>query len=182
MPIDLTQTTRRGGILSITVATVIGLTLFLETWTYFAGETKSRIILDSNSGSEVDINLELSFYEPPCRYATIEVWDYLGNNKLDVSSHIQKTVIGQHGKLHSQNFRHDPIPAPEKIAHDDHTKSPPNEVVKLLSSNYGSYLKQNEYTFVLHYVDWCMFCQQVRPVGDKFAKELPSTRPNVKVA
>lgn len=29
---------------------------------------------------------------------------------------------------------------------------------------------------------WCMFCQRVRPVWSKFAKLLPGTRPNVKVA
>lgn len=183
VPIDLTQTTRRGGLLSIMVASVIGLVLFCETWTYFAGETKSHIVLDTNSESQIDINFELSFYELPCQYATIEMWDYLGNNKLDVSAHVKKRVIGgHHGEEHKHEYQDKGTAHTEKIAHDDHTKSQPAQLVQLTASNYGSYLKENQYTFVLYYVDWCMYCQMVRPVWEKFSKHLPSIRSNVKVA
>lgn len=138
------------------VAAVIGLVLFCEIWTYFQGETKSRVYLDSNSESKLVINFELSFYELPCRYATIELWDFLGNNKLDISSKVRKTVIGgQHGEELKHEYEHKKAPETEKIAHDDHSKKVPDEVVRLDSSNYGSYLKKNDYTFVLYYVDVC---------------------------
>lgn len=154
VPVDLTQTTRRGGIISMFVAAVIGMVLFCETWTYFAGETKSHVLLDSNTESKLAINFELSFYELPCRFATIELWDYLGNNKLDVSARVRKTVIGgQEGEELKHDYEHRALPQTEKIAHDDNSKSLPNEVVQLQSNNYGSYLKENEYTFVLYYVD-----------------------------
>lgn len=154
VPVDLTQTTRRGGMMSMFVAAVIGMVLFCETWTYFVGETKSHVLLDSNSESKLEINFEISFYELPCRFATIELWDYLGNNRLDISSRVRKTVIGgQQGEELKREYERKVIPQTEKIAHDDHTKNLPEQVVQLDSTNYGSYLKENEYTFVLYYVD-----------------------------
>lgn len=157
VPVDLTQTTRRGGILSIGVATVIGLVLFLEIWTYFVGETKAHLVLDANSDSKLDINFEISFYELPCRYATVELWDYLGKNKLDVSSHIRKTVIrGDEGEQRKHDYHDQPAPVAEKIDHEnDRAKDIPVQIAQLSSSNYGGFLKDHEYTFVLYYVDVC---------------------------
>lgn len=155
VPVDLTQTTRRGGILSISVATVIGLVLFLEIWTYFVGETKAHLVLDANSDSKLDINFEISFYELPCRYATVELWDYLGKNKLDVSSHIRKTVIrGDQGEHRKHDYHDRPGPEVEKYDHaSDRAKDIPVQIAQLSASNYGGFLKDHEYTFVLYYVD-----------------------------
>lgn len=153
IPNDLTQATRRGGLLSIFVATLIGFVLFCEVWTYIQGETKSRIVLDSNTESKLDINIDISFFELPCRYATIEVWDYLGNAKLDVSAEIRKTVIsGEHGEEHKRDYEHPGHAHTEQIdkSHDAHI---PEEVVELSADTYGQYLKQNEYTFVMYYVN-----------------------------
>lgn len=188
VPVDLTQTTKRGGFLSIFVASLMGMVLFFETWTYLAGETKSHIVLDRNSESKLDIHFELSFYELPCRFATIELWDYLGNNKLDVSSHVHKTVIGggndplQHKHAYHPGDKDTHTVHTETVAHDDSSRNHPTKPEQLSSRNYGSFLKDNEYTFVLYYVDWCMFCKMVRPVWDKLAVHLPSIRTNVKIA
>lgn len=182
IPTDLTQATRRGGILSITVAAVIGLVLFCEVWTYIEGETKSRIVLDTNRESQLEINFDITFFELPCRFANIEVWDYLGNAKLDVSSQVRKTVIGgELGEEHKRDYQHAGTTVTEHVDHREHAHVP-EEVVQLSSSNYGQYLKQNEYTFVMYYVEWCAFCKMALPVWSKFAKFLPGERPNVKVA
>lgn len=153
IPADLTHTTRRGGVLSIFVATVIGVVLFCEVWTYLEGETKSRIVLDNNTESKLDINFDISFFELPCRYATIEVWDYLGNAKLDVSSEVRRTVIsGEFGEEQKRDYEHPGRIHTERVdkSHDAHV---PEEVANLVSANYGQYLKQNEYTFVMYYVN-----------------------------
>lgn len=158
VPLDLSQSTRRGGLLSISVAVVIGIVLFCETWTYLEGETKSHIVLDSNSESKLDINFDISFLELPCRFATVELWDYLGNAKLDVSSTIKKTVISGHaGEEIKHEYLHKGAPAVETIPDEQHKKDVPTQVITLDSSRYGSYLKENEYTFVLYYVDVCSF-------------------------
>lgn len=183
VPLDLTQPTRRGGLLSLAVGTVISLVLLCEVWTYMSGETKSHIVLDANSEAKLDINFEMSFYELPCRFANIEVWDYLGNSKLDISKQIRKTVItGEHGEEQKHDYHHRGIPATEKVAHNDEMKDYPEQVRSLDSGTYGKYLKENEYTFVMFYVDWCMFCQMAKPVWSKFAKHLPAVRPNIRVA
>ncbi|CDF35887.1 Protein disulfide-isomerase, PDIA-6 Membrane [Chondrus crispus] len=182
VPVDLTQATRRGGLLSLAVATIIGLVLFCEVWTYLEGETKSRIILDSNTESKLEINFEISFFELPCRFANVEVWDYLGNAKLNVDADISKTILG-----HEQNENHlteykDKGTVATQLVDKHEDAHLPEQVVELTSSNYGQYLKQNEYTFVIYYVNWCGFCKMALPVWSKFAKHLPSIRPNVKIA
>lgn len=158
VPTDLTQATRRGGILSIFVASLISIVLFCEVWTYLEGETKSKIILDDNNQSKLDIYFDVSFYELPCRYASVEAWDYLGNAKLDVSAKIRKTVItGDRGEQQKGDFEHRPLPPTEQVAHNDPSKAEPHQVVSLDSATYGKYLKENEYTFVLYYVDVSLF-------------------------
>ncbi|PXF47973.1 Protein disulfide-isomerase 5-3 [Gracilariopsis chorda] len=106
VPRDLTQATRRGGVLSLSVASFISLVLFCEVVNYIRGDTKSRLVLDNNSDQLLDINFRLSFYELPCRFATIEAWDFLGNSRLDVTAKIEKTVLSaEHGKLHMQPYK-----------------------------------------------------------------------------
>lgn len=152
VPVDLTQATRRGGLLSLGVSTIIGIVLFCEVWTYLEGETKSRVILDSNSESKLQINFEVSFFELPCRYANLELWDYLGNAKLDINADIKKTILG-----HEQNEKHlmeyrdkGKVTTQHVEKHED--SHLPEQVVDLTAQNYGQYLKQNEYTFVMYYV------------------------------
>lgn len=154
IPTDLTVASRRGGVLSILTACIISIVLFCEIWTYVEGETKSRIVLDSNSESKLDINFEISFLELPCRFANVEVWDYLGNAKLDVSSKIRKTVItGDLGEERKGDYEHQGVVRTETVRHDDTSHTKPEEIVELDPNNYGRYLKANEYTFVLYYVD-----------------------------
>lgn len=153
VPHDLTQATRRGGLLSLFVASLIGLVLFCEVWTYVEGETKSHIVLDNNSESKLAIHFSLTFFELPCRYATIEVWDYLGNSKLDVTTNVKKTVIGgEHGEEHKYDFEPEGKVHTEIVDPRDHDHLP-EEAVQLNSQSYGAFLKEHEYTFVLYYVD-----------------------------
>lgn len=153
VPVDLTQATRRGGLLSLAVATIIGAVLFCEVWTYLEGETKSHIILDSNTESQLEINFEISFFELPCRFANVEVWDYLGNAKLNVDADISKTILGhEQNENHMTEYKDKGKVATQHV--DKHEDAHlPEQVVELTSSNYGQYLKQNEYTFVMYYVN-----------------------------
>ncbi|CAN8074456.1 unnamed protein product [Agarophyton chilense] len=177
VPRDLTHATRRGGLLSLSVAAVIGVVLFCEVVNYVRGDTKSRLVLDSNSNQLLDINFSLSFFELPCRYATIEAWDFLGNSRLDVTGRIDKTVLSaEHGQIHMQPYKELMPPETERVAHA------PGHATELDGVSYGRFLKENEYTFVLYYATWCPFCKMVLPLWQKLAATLPSVRPSVKVA
>ena len=81
VPKDLTSATRHGGQLSLLVKGLIALVRTLETWTYLAGETRLKIVLDTNNAPKLEVHFEVSFYELPCRLACIEAWDYLGKSK-----------------------------------------------------------------------------------------------------
>lgn len=153
IPKDLTSATRQGGILSITVSCIIGIVLFFETWTYFAGETHSKIVLDSSSEPKLQVHFKISFYELPCRFANIEAWDYLGKSRLDVTSNIEKTVItGTNGEIHKGKYHHESIPVPNTVRQVDDTIPGTGAVIESSTQEFAKILKQNEYTFVLYYV------------------------------
>ena len=145
IPRDLTRSTRHGGALSLAVFGLIFAVLVFETWTYMEGETRSRIVLDSNSESKLDINFELSFYELPCRFASIEAWDYLGNAKLDITGDIEKTVIsGTHGEIHKGRYVHEAIPIPESVRKINDDMPAGQRVIEAATADFGALLKRND--------------------------------------
>ncbi len=165
VPRDLTSATRPGGVLSIFVMCLIGLVLTFETWTYFAGETRSKIVLDSSSEPKLDVHFEVSFYELPCRFATIEAWDYLGKSKLDVTSNIEKTMItGKDGEVIKGRYEHRPIPQPQNIRQIDDSIPGTGLVVDATTHEFAALLKELPFTFVFYYVKVSFFLSTYLPV------------------
>jgi thiol-disulfide isomerase/thioredoxin len=163
VPKDLTQATAHGGALSLLVFFVLAAVLLLEVWTYAVGETHSKIVLDSNTESKLQVNFAMTFYELPCRFAEVELWDYLGNAKLDVTGQVEKNkVSGEHGEFVGRRYW------PDDIAHQASDGKVPvfssDVVLDATKDNFGIKLKEKPYTMVLFYVDWCVFCRMVLPI------------------
>jgi thiol-disulfide isomerase/thioredoxin len=173
IPRDLTQATSHGGALSLLVFTVLSAVLLLEVWTYAAGETKSKIVLDQNMESKLQVNFAVSFPELPCRFAQIEAWDYLGNSKLDIGGLVTRTILtGEHGDQARGEHIADAIvhekaaPGSAAAALKDMNpgKVPSESVTDVHADRFAGLLKEREYTFVLFYANWCMFCRMVLPI------------------
>lgn len=163
VPKDLTQATKHGGLLSLLVFATLGLVFFLEVWTYVAGETHSKIVLDQNNDEKLQVNFKISFYELPCRFAEIEMWDYLGKAKLDVTGKIIKnTVTGDNAEYIGHRYR------PDNIEHEKSDGSHPvfesDLVLDGTAQNFGVKLKEKPYTLVMFYAEWCMYCRMVLPL------------------
>jgi thiol-disulfide isomerase/thioredoxin len=163
VPKDLTQATTHGGALTLLVFTVLSAVLFLECWTYVSGETRAKIVLDQNTNAKLQVNFALSFLELPCRFAEIEMWDYLGNAKLDVTGRIEKNVIsGERGAEIGRQYQDGGIQHAKSDGSDPVFTS--DFVLDATAENFGIKLKERPYTFVLFYVEWCMFCRMVLPL------------------
>jgi thiol-disulfide isomerase/thioredoxin len=163
VPRDLTQATNHGGLLSLAAILLLSAVMMLEIWTYAAGETRSKIVLDQNSESKLQIHFSLSFPELPCRFANVEVWDYLGNSKQDVSGSVEKKVLGgEHGTDVKGQYIHNAIQhrKDDKAVMD--LKS--DHIIEASHANLATILGQVDYTFVLFYVNWCAFCKTVMPI------------------
>ncbi len=181
VPKDLTASTRHGGLLSLFVMALISLVVMLETWTYMAGETKSKIVLDRSNEPKLDVNFDVSFYELPCRFATIEAWDYLGKSKLDVTSKIEKTVItGTNGEIVKGRYIANNVKQPAVRQVDDSIPGT-GAVIDATTREFAPILRQSEYTFVLYYVQWCMYCQMALPLWKELAEWAGREQPRVKL-
>lgn len=156
VPKDLTSATRHGGILSLTVMSLIALVFMFETWTYLAGETHSKIVLDNSDEPKLEVHFEVSFYELPCRFASIEAWDFLGKSKLDVSANIDRTIItGDNGEILKGTYKHMPVDFSQDIHQVDDTIPDTGLVTEASTQTFATILKENEYTFVFYYVTVC---------------------------
>lgn len=174
VPRDLTHATTFGGALSLFVFTILTAVFLLETWTYAAGETRSKIILDRNPDSKIQVNFAVSFLELPCRFADIEVWDYLGNSRIQVDGNVEKSVLtGEHSQDIKGKYVH------ERVYHEkSQSESFPvdsHHVIDVTMPHFGEILRQAQFTFVLYYVDWCGYCRRVLPIwtelGDAVARQ-----------
>lgn len=185
VPKDLTRATTHGGALSLLVFTLLGAVFLLEVWTYAAGETHSKIVLDQNNDEKLQINFAVSFHELPCQFAEVEVWDYLGNAKLDVTGRVTKNkVTGDHAEFVGRRY------VPDNIEHEKDEGGVGGgagggdsgggdtghaSLVVATQDNFGIRLKEKPFTFVLFYVDWCMYCRLVLPRWTQLVENVVGT-------
>lgn len=122
VPRDLTHTTAHGGVLSVLAFAVLGVLFFFETWSYLAGSTRTSTVLDDNADALLQVNVALRFLELPCAFATVELWDYFGTNRLDVTADVRKMRIsgptGEHlvGEYSERTFEGAPHVEPRIAA------------------------------------------------------------------
>lgn len=172
LPRDLTHGTVHGGVLSVVAVLTITLVFLFELWTYLAGAVETSVMLDTNREQLLQINFRLTMLKLPCEFAAVDVWDYLGNNRLDLTKNIHKTMVSG--------------PRGEKVlgAWDDGMANSAggtnDEVVKaqigmdesehLEEANFQKSLEGNAWSFVDFYAPWCIHCVRLAPTYEAFAK------------
>ncbi|GAB0490718.1 hypothetical protein MMPV_001955 [Pyropia vietnamensis] len=180
VPRDLTHGTSHGGVLSVLALALLGILFFFETWTYLAGSTATSIILDDNADARLQVNFAVSFLELPCSFATVEVWDYFGNNRLDVTADVVKTrIAGRHGEYVTGEYADSAagtghveprvaagIPAPQDMP------APSTHLETLGSGEFEARLAREPLAFVAFLVNWCGFCRSLAPTWASLASQV----------
>jgi len=183
VPRDLTHGTSHGGVLSVLALSVLGLLFFFETWSYLAGGTRTSTVLDDNADAKLQINVALQFLQLPCAFATVEVWDYFGTNRLDVTADVRKTRIsgtrGEYvtGEYTQRAFEDAPHVEPRIAAGmpPPREMSAPHPALRTLTAaDFESTLRTEPLAFVAFLVSWCGYCRSVAPTWTALA-ELAST-------
>ncbi|OSX68706.1 hypothetical protein BU14_2361s0001 [Porphyra umbilicalis] len=189
VPRDLTHGTSHGGVLSVLALSLLGLLFFFETWTYLAGSTATSIILDDNADAKLQINFALTFLELPCSFATVEVWDYFGNNRLDVTADVRKTrVAGRHGEYVTGQWTDESgavghveprvaagIPAPRDMP------GPSAKLEQLSAAEFDARLAKEPLAFVAFLVAWCGYCRSLAPTWLSLASQVGARNLPVKL-
>lgn len=182
LPRDLTHGTSYGGVLSVLAILVIGLVFLFELWTYVAGEVETAVMLDTNREQLLQINFKITAIRLPCEFTSVDVWDYLGNTRLDIAKDLHKTIVSgprgekilgaySDGNKHSTGYSDDEVKA----------KIGMSESEEITTENFEAKLKANHWSFVDFYAPWCIHCTRLAPTWEAFAKTVHDKDIHVKV-
>lgn len=182
LPRDLTHGTSQGGLFSIVAIGVILLVFFFELWTYIAGEVETAVMLDTNTEQLLQINFKVTAMALPCEFTTVDVWDYLGNTRLDLTKDIHKTIVSgpwgekilgaySDGNQFSAGESQDEVKAEIGL----------NESELITQENFKEKLAANHWSFVDYFAPWCIHCVRLAPTWEAFAKTVHDKDIRVKV-
>lgn len=102
LPKEVQSGTTIGGIFTL-LALILGMYLsFQEYWLFRSVKKVRELHLDhSINETEVNINLDISFYNTPCQLITLCWEDDLGHHISGVPT-IKKTVLDKQGKIQEE--------------------------------------------------------------------------------
>ncbi|KAK8983416.1 hypothetical protein V6N11_073833 [Hibiscus sabdariffa] len=112
IPRDLTEASLPGAGLSIIAAVAMELSDYLTVST-----TTSIVVDNSSDGDFLRIDFNISFPALSCEFASVDVSDVLGTNRLNITKTIRKFSIDPH--LRSTGSEFHPEPVPHYIKHGD---------------------------------------------------------------
>lgn len=99
VPVDLTEPTAPGAIISI-VAGVFMTALFVgEVWSYVSPPQRTDMfVAQDQDGSKLKVNFDMSFHKLPCFAMSFDVLDALGRHEMGMSGAVHKERLGTDGK------------------------------------------------------------------------------------
>ncbi|CAB1115551.1 unnamed protein product [Ectocarpus sp. CCAP 1310/34] len=175
IPLDLTETTLQGAVMS-GCALFCMLILFLcELRAFLTPEVYTTVAIDSNQDSKLRINFNITMLSLPCDYASVDVLDLLGTNKVNMTQNIVKWHTDENGvkrEFHGRNK------AQEMVKHDEHHRDldlaheDGEHAVPLTSSNFKDFIEGNDNVMVDFFAPWCVWCIKLAPTWEAFAEEV----------
>jgi hypothetical protein len=97
IPKDLTESSTHSTILSLCAAIFMLLLFIAELWAFLSYHIESNIILDPNTDSQLRINFNITVFDIPCEYTSIDVVDVLGTRNDNVTLNINKWAVDKEG-------------------------------------------------------------------------------------
>lgn len=168
-PRDLTEASLSGAGISI-IAAVFMIFLFgMELHSYLTISTSTAIIVDKSSIEEsVRVDFNISFPFLSCEFASVDVSDVLGTNRLNITKTTRKYSINRH----FENGHHfDTGPATYAIKHDEKVDETYGEGSMVLNSHNFDRITQGHPVVVVNFfAPWCHWSALLKPSWEKTAK------------
>ncbi|KAB1995496.1 hypothetical protein ES319_D13G165800v1 [Gossypium barbadense] len=170
IPRDLTEASLSGAGLSIIAALAIMFLFGMELNDYLTVSTTTSIVVDNSSdGNFLRIDFNISFPALSCEFASVDVSDVLGTNRLNVTKTIRKFSIDPHLRPTGAEFHSGPLP--HYIKHGDEVDEETNEgSVALNSASFDKLSHQYQILVVNFYAPWCYWSTRLKPSWEKAAK------------
>ncbi|KAL4342000.1 hypothetical protein GQ457_08G007260 [Hibiscus cannabinus] len=170
IPRDLTEASLSGAGLSIIAAVAMVFLFGMELSDYLTVSTTTSIVVDNSSdGDFLRIDFNISFPALSCEFASVDVSDVLGTNRLNITKTIRKFSIDP--QLRSTGSEFHPEPVPHYIKHGDEVYEETVEgAVPLNGISFDKLSHKYPVLVVNFYAPWCYWSTRLKPSWEKTAK------------
>ncbi|XP_068668367.1 protein disulfide isomerase-like 5-4 [Aristolochia californica] len=170
IPRDLTEASLSGAGLSILAALAMMLLFGMELSNYLSVSASTSIVVDKSSDGEfLRIDFNLSFPALSCEFASVDVNDVLGTNRLNITKTVRKYSIDPNLNPTGAEFHPGPIPIVNN--HGDEGEGEFGEgSVLLTGASFDKLSHQFPVLVVNFYAPWCPWCNRLAPSWEKASK------------
>lgn len=142
----------------------------MELSNYLAVSSTTSIIVDKSSdGDFLRIDFNVSFPALSCEFASVDVSDVLGTNRLNITKTIRKFSIDPDLRPTGSEFHSGAVS--NFIKHgDDVLEESIEGSVPLLGSNFDKFSQHFPILVVNFYAPWCYWSNRLKPSWEKAAK------------
>ncbi|KAK1279697.1 Protein disulfide isomerase-like 5-4 [Acorus gramineus] len=170
IPRDLTEASLSGAGLSIVAALAMMFLFGMELNNYMQVRTTTSVIVDNSlDGEFLRIHFNMSFPALSCEFASVDVSDILGTNRLNITKTVRKYSIDSNLKSTGSEFH--PGPIPKVLNHGDDMDEEYGEgSVSLTSETFERFSQQYPILVVNFYAPWCYWSNRLKPSWEKAAK------------
>ncbi|XP_059664724.1 protein disulfide isomerase-like 5-4 [Cornus florida] len=170
IPRDLTEASLSGAGLSILAALSMMFLFGMELNNYLTVSTSTSVIVDKSSDGEfLRIDFNISFPALSCEFASVDVSDVLGTNRLNITKTIRKFSIDPNLRPTGSEFHSGPIS--EAIKHGDEADEEYGDgSVKLTGQIFDRISHQHPILVVNFYAPWCYWSNRLKPSWEKTAR------------
>ncbi|CAN6997501.1 unnamed protein product [Brassica oleracea var. botrytis] len=169
IPRDLTEASFSGAGLSIVAALVMMLLFGMELSSYLEVTTTTAVVVDmSSDGDFLRIDFNISFPALSCEFASLDVSDALGTNRLNITKTVRKFPIDPHLKATGGEF-HSGL-ASHHINHGEEIKQEfPDGAIQLTNGGFESLSHHFPLLIVNFNAPWCYWSNRLKPSWEKAA-------------
>ncbi|XP_047341887.1 protein disulfide isomerase-like 5-4 [Impatiens glandulifera] len=170
IPRDLTEASLSGAGLSIIAALSMMFLFGMELNDYLTISTSTSVIVDrSPDGESLRIDFNISFPVLSCEFASVDVSDVLGTNRLNITKTVRKYPIDINLKPIGSEFYSGPIS--RDVKHDDDFDEEYTEgSVQINSHNFERISLRHPILVVNFFAPWCYWSKRLKPSWEKAAK------------
>ncbi|KAK7342534.1 hypothetical protein VNO80_25489 [Phaseolus coccineus] len=170
IPRDLTEASLSGAGLSIVAALSMMFLFGMELSNYLTVSTSTSVIVDKSSDHDyLRIDFNISFPALSCEFASVDVSDVLGTNRLNITKTVRKFSIDSNLRPTGAEFHSGAVA--NAVKHDDEVDGESVEgSFSFTTHNFDKYVHQFPITVVNFYAPWCSWCQRLKPSWEKTAK------------
>ncbi|XP_052207300.1 protein disulfide isomerase-like 5-4 [Diospyros lotus] len=169
IPRDLTEASLSGAGLSIIAALSMLFLFGMELNDYLTVSTSTSVIVDrSPDGEFLRIDFNISFPVLSCEFASVDVSDVLGTNRLNITKTIRKYPISADLRPTGSEFHSGPIS--RNIKHDEEVDEEYAEgSIALGERNFDRISHKHQILAVNFYAPWCYWSNRLKPSWEKAA-------------